>query len=288
MVLALRKGRHDHQPHDRIVAAPYGPTTGPRARAFACGAHLAVHRAEAWNVLIDRTNPHSTRDAELESLRESWGVTNAEEWHEQLTALLDEEGSDPAATMALDLRRHAMTQLGRPVDFPTWRDIIARHCGRQAIPDDGRAFLIRRAEAVARYEKRFIADGLLTPGAFIHSMRAYDFGRAVNMAKWGYRAGFCDEQTAERAVLYAGEQCHRYYSSWADFSAGYVLGRLLRFDHGGPLRRVFRRWTDGLLAAVQGVKRSQADWYLSALVPHRLLMEEPASPWRQLPWSIHD
>lgn len=247
----------------RLVTAPEGPTTGLLARALACGAHLSVHRGEAWNVLYDSRYPQGSRARELRNLRENWGVTVAADWDGLLSGLLSDESSDGPASTVLGIRRRATGRLGEPIDGGTWDDAIGRYCGQRGIGWRNRRVLTRAAEAVLRYEQRFHADGLLESEAVVHSVHAYDFGRAVNMVRWGYRAGYCDQADAEQMVLYAGEQCHRYYASWSEFSAGYILGRLLRFD-----------------------RQKFGHWYDTALVPHQILVNDAGSPWRQLPWSI--
>lgn len=246
----------------RLVTAPEGPTSGLLARALACGAHLAVHRGEAWNVLFDSRHPHDSRVRELRNLRDNWGVTAPADWDGLMTVLLGDESSDGSASTVMSLRGRAMGQTDEPIDRETWTELIGRYCGQRGIGWRGRKVLLRSADAVLRYEQRFRADGLLPSDTVVHSVHAYDFGRAVNMAKWGYRAGFCDEQGAEELILHAGEQCHRYYASWSEFSAGYILGRLLRFDHG-----------------------KFGHWYDTALVPHQILVNDADSPWRTLPWS---
>jgi hypothetical protein len=115
------------------------------------------------------------------------------------------------------------------------------------------------AGVITRYEARFRADGLLPPNWVVNSVLGYDFGRAVNMARWGFGARFCDHRTAESIILRAGELTRQYYTSWADFGAGYALGRVLRFD-----------------------KEQYGHMYDSVLGPHLMLTHDPASPWRHI------
>jgi hypothetical protein len=60
-------------------------------------------------------------------------------------------------------------------------------------------------------------------------------------------------------VLEAGSLARRYHQSWADLSAGYVMGRLL---HDG--------------------EEEFGDWYAAAVRVHHLLLRDPASPWLNL------
>lgn len=63
-------------------------------------------------------------------------------------------------------------------------------------------------------------------------------------------------------MIRAGELCREHYSSWEEFSAGYILGRALRFD-----------------------EESFGHMYSSALTPHRILSKDLASPWRNIPFQ---
>ncbi|MFI2367013.1 DUF1266 domain-containing protein [Streptomyces sp. NPDC018833] len=49
---------------------------------------------------------------------------------------------------------------------------------------------------------------------------AWDYGRAVSMARWGVAARFGDVPEPERSVLRAGEATRVTYRSWADCGAG--------------------------------------------------------------------
>jgi hypothetical protein len=122
--------------------------------------------------------------------------------------------------------------------------------------------LLDLTETIGRHEERFRADGLLPADGDVHSVAAYDFGRAVHMARWGREAHFCDQATAERLVISAGEGCRRHYDSWATLSAGYALGQVLRSD-GGEFPAS----------------------YDTALAAHRLLAEAADGPWQTVPWE---
>lgn len=229
-----------------IVTAPDGPTGGQAAQDLACGAHMAVNQGVAWN---DVTGRDLARTSLRVDIQRDWGVAGPRDWQDVMDRLLAERGDSPADA-ALALRRGA--------DLDTWTDAIRQAGGAG---ETGVQELLAWAQRITRYEEKFRADGLLPPGAWIRSVRAYDWGRAVNMARWGLRAGYCDRPAAERAVRAAGDLCARHHTSWADLSAAYGLGRLLRFDDDEF-----------------GV------WYDTVAEPHKLLTTDPDSPWHTLPW----
>jgi hypothetical protein len=242
---------------DTLVSAPRGPFFGPLAHGFACGPHIPIHNADPWNTLVDPVGEYEdTRDA----LAESWGVTSTEEWREQVDYLLAGENVGPETDLLLQLRRQLIGQYGR-YDLPMWRDSILRWCQGRGVDAEQAQEFTGNAGVITRYEARFRADGLLPPNGIVNSVLGYDFGRAVNMARWGFGARFCDYRTAESVILRASQLTRQYYVSWADFGAGYALGRVIRFDN-----------------------EEYGHMYDSVLGPHLMLLNDPASPWRHIPF----
>ncbi|MES9603708.1 MULTISPECIES: DUF1266 domain-containing protein [Actinomadura] len=243
--------RRPDRDHDVLVTDPGSAAWGRLAAALAVGAHLAVGNGVAWNSLAD---DESARDDRV-LLERDWGITGTESWREQMDALLDARNSDPAIQMVLDRR-------GRGTGKRAWQDAIVAWCGERDISEQTVREVLDLSEAVLRYEARFRADGLLPPDGRVESVFGYDLGRAVNMARWGLNAGYCDAEEAEKCVLTAGHRAHQTYASWQEFSAGYVLGRMLRFDEG-----------------------EFGEWYERSLTGHRILAEDPGSPWRRMAWG---
>jgi hypothetical protein len=119
------------------------------------------------------------------------------------------------------------------------------------------------ARAAAGHLAAMRADGVWEPdGEQSPDVHAWNLGRAVNLARWGAATKLCDPDEARETIRRAGRQAAAAYRDWREFSAGYVLGRLLHFGdedrsrYYHPVRRV-----------------------------HRILAEDPASPWRVLELS---
>jgi hypothetical protein len=246
----------------RVHSEPGGYFHGPVAHAFACGAQMAVTNEAPWNT-IDRSCSCCSPKQKRAMLKESWGVESLADWHRVLENLLDDEGSDGPAELILDLRAQAARQRQGPVDPGAWRRAIRSWQEAQNAPKELYEQLVGLAGVILTYEKRMTADGALPPGGMVTAMIAYDFGRAVNMARWGVHAQFADRVTAERYIMRAGAQCLRYFASWADLSAGYILGRCLRFDDG-----------------------EFGDFYTDPVAAHRALLTDPGSPWLNLPFRM--
>ncbi|QHC24644.1 DUF1266 domain-containing protein [Streptomyces sp. GS7] len=149
---------------------------------------------------------------------------------------------------------------GQFVPADTEAALRARHGGtEEAEAPSGDAPAV--PELVGRYEERFRADGLLPAGGRVVSLTALDLVHAVGLVRWGLGARLCAPPQAEQAVTRVAARAREVYGSWEEFAAGYALGRLLAFDNGwfGPP-------------------------YTEAAHIHRVLTQDPASPWRSLPF----
>jgi hypothetical protein len=241
-----------------IAVAPSEPTTGEFAASLAVGAHMSLNHGVSWNALKDDAN---SQQKIYEDLKNQWHISTPNELRECMEDLLDDETGDSVADFVLEVRVQLAGQLGALPDPQVWRQAVAGNAREQGVPETVLDDMTAAIERVVRYEQRFRADGLLREGGFVSSLLAYDLGRAVNMARWGLKLRFIGEEQAREYVLRAGKQAFGRYTSWADLSAGYSLGRVLRFDN------------------------DEFDvWYATVLEPHQVLLTDPASPWLTLPW----
>lgn len=257
----LAHWRRLHEETDRparLIGLRHGALRGPLAYGLACGAHLALANGVPWNEV--GTVYHEYND-ELRSLRESWGITERADWQRQLDVLLDARNSPAEPDFVLRVREELRAGLDEAPPAELWRETAAGHAqdigvGHGAVKEIEE--LVRR---IIRYEARFRADGLLPPDGRVTTAVAYDYGRAVNLARWGLSARFCTPHEAEQAIVHAGALSRSAYRSWEDFSAAYALGRVLRFDG-----------------------ESYGSYYQGNVTAHRMLTEHEASPWRNIPW----
>ncbi|MBB6120111.1 DUF1266 domain-containing protein [Nocardiopsis algeriensis] len=247
----------------RLLSDPQGVFQGPPAHAFACGAHMPVAGRGVWNAL------HSAcaccdADDNRAKLRDSWGITDTPGWEQALSSLVSDDRSPDPLALVLDLRAREAARLpGAPFDAGSWPELIGRWCWAQGADPSVYPSLVDTAARVWEYEERMAEDGVLPRGTLVRTVRAYDLGRAVNLARWGVSAGHGDPETALRYVLRAGAASMRHYGSWEEMSAGFVLGRAMAFDEGrfGP-------------------------YYTDSVAAHRVLTTDPLSPWRNLPWHM--
>jgi hypothetical protein len=144
-------------------------------------------------------------------------------------------------------------------EYDHWRATIEGLLG-----DPGTAARARRAGGraeTAQHLAAMAADGIWEsePDGPVPDVRAWDYGRAVNLARWAAATKLCDADEARETVLRAGRLAAAACRDWREFSAGYILGRLLHFGD-----------TD------------RAKYYHPIRTVHRILAEDPASPWRTL------
>lgn len=266
-----RRAQVGARPGGLLVTHFGGPLHGPVAQGLACGAPLAVHHSVPWNELGTAFLDHA---ADAQTLREQWSVTDPAGWQQRLDQLLGGQFV-PAETEAA-LRGRADGRSGgaaadraRTADEADTTDATdSTDATDKDRTDDAGAGSPDSAatpavpELVTRYEERFRADGLLPADGHVVSLVALDLAHAVTLVRWGLGARLCAPQQAEQAVTQAGAKAREVYGSWEEFAAGYALGRMLAFDNGwfGPE-------------------------YAQAVHLHRVLTQDPASPWRGLPFA---
>ncbi|MEU7044687.1 DUF1266 domain-containing protein [Streptomyces varsoviensis] len=243
----------------RLLTKATGPLSGPLAHGLGCGALLAVTNGVMWNDLDDVYDDYE-QDRRL--LRDLWGTTTARDWQENMDTLLAAENSPAEPEFALRVRARLTRAWGVPPAHDDWRHACTEALDELSAPPSADAEVQRVIGRVLAYEARFRADGLLPAGGVVRSAVAYDYGRGVNFARWGFSARLCGADVAQAAIVRAGALSREHYASWTEFSAGYALGRLLRFD-GDEF----------------------GDWYTSVLRPHRMLMEDTSGPWRSISWE---
>ncbi|MFD6590889.1 DUF1266 domain-containing protein [Streptomyces anulatus] len=238
-----------------------GPLHGPLAHGLALGAHLAVTNGLIWNRLGAAYENYASDRARL---RSPWGIPHRAEYRDRLASLMKNQLVGRVQEGVLRTRHTLAHRLGRTPTREEWSDAVARaFAARDA---DDRAVADRALRHVTLYEERFRADGVLAPEGRVDTLAAFDLGRAVNVVRLALGARYGDPHEAEQDVLRVGELARAAYSSWADFSLGYLMARV-----------VHRAEDDGPEAAEPTYRQSLAE--------HRLLIQDPTSPYRNIPWS---
>ncbi|WP_142102761.1 DUF1266 domain-containing protein [Rhodococcus spelaei] len=194
------------------------------------------------------------------ALSRSWSITDRPDWEKAMQDLLAGRNIGGDGEVVLAIRMTARQQWGvESISMSQWLDCITQWCRTSGHSAEVEKQCRSIAQRVGRYESRFRADGLIPPEGFVTSMLAYDYGRAVNMARWGFLAEYCGSVVAEQCILRASTLARAKYVSWQEFSASYILGRVIRLDDDG-YNSYYQRVFDG----------------------HRILTGHPDSPWRHM------
>ena len=224
---------------DRLVAAGNWSRTDALAASLACGSHLAVQNEAPWNAIGYVYNDYP---ADVRLLREGWRITEYEHWRAATEDLLTGPGSAAEAV----------------AEQP---DAVAAHLA--AMRADGiwepEAGVDARAAAGAGTGVRVESGSESGLATRVPDVRAWDYGRAINLARWAAATKLCDMDEARDTARRAGRASAGLYRDWRELSAGYILGRLLHFGDVG-----------------------RGEYYRSIRKVHRILVEDPASPWRTL------
>ena len=199
------------------------PPLSPEQRwAIAAGANLARLNGTTLASLNTAQLPGTDRHI----LRRWWSVTDGASLRKTMTWLAEEghrSQFQELHTVCQEAQGDPVAQLNLRSAGPTV-DFVLRHIGR-----------FKNGDLVA-----------------------WDFARLINMARWGFTAGYLPEAEAWEAIMLAARRLAREYASWEELSENYLLG--------------FSYWRDG--ADPDDLLRDAATW----------LMTDPESPWRQIPW----
>jgi len=89
----------------------------------------------------------------------------------------------------------------------------------------------------------------------------WNFPRLINLARWGYAAGYLKEDEAWDFIMPAAERIQKTFSSWQEMGQVYLDARARLYSNSLGSRR-------------------QAEY------AYRELLRDPASPWRKYPWNL--
>jgi hypothetical protein len=182
-----------------------GPTAEEvRIHALAFGAILGSQNGEPHTQLAlssgesDLSDPQKERDM----LASWWGVHTREE----LLSLLDklQSGEDGTRSDFWVIRRKLIE--GKMENY-------VRIISEAASEDNGAA----RAVIVATHLNPIHGNALPTT--------AWDFGRYINLCRWGVVSGWLTEQEAWDRIVPAARLLQASFTSWDEFAVDYIVGR---------------------------------------------------------------
>jgi Protein of unknown function (DUF1266) len=209
------------------------PSRAQKAWAIAASAILAGFNREPTNTLAagGLTEEQKIRTRRL--LEEWWGIGNRDDLFGALSWI--EQGGHRQVFSALGARA---SQLG-PEDL---KKVVGR-----LNSEDANSVLVAR-----RYYEKLGGQ----------SITGWDFGRYINLCRWGVQVGYLSEEEAWPRVMYAAIILQQSFGSWQEFGENYLIGRefwsLRQTQKDGPAMRAS---------------------YLR-------LLNDPSSPWNRIPWGL--
>jgi hypothetical protein len=90
---------------------------------------------------------------------------------------------------------------------------------------------------------------------------AWNYPRAVIVARWGYAMGYLSEAEAWTVIMPAAQRLQQTFSSWHELGRSYLTARQVFWGGGVALQR-----------------ENEA--------VYRSILMDPASPWRKYPWNL--
>ncbi|MFT3901180.1 MAG: DUF1266 domain-containing protein [Gordonia sp. (in: high G+C Gram-positive bacteria)] len=244
-----------------ITADPDGPLYGMLAQGLALGAPLTVmHDGTAWNSVYD-CGEDDTEDCRY-LLTEVWGIGSEEHWLEVISRLVDGEYGDSEAYWAVRMRTRARRRLGGPrVDDAAWTAEIAS----AFTEPENEKFIEQIASAIPRVhaaENQLRAAHLLDSDEEVEHCDAYDYTRAISVARWGVRFGWGTPNVVPNVAVDVARRAALDYSSWRAYALGWDLGRIVTYTE---------TWGRQTVQSIEAI---------------RPLLDSVASPWRNLPFPV--
>ncbi len=125
----------------------------------------------------------------------------------------------------------AILALSPQMDSETLRQHLEQRFGGPAAAADIREFVDNHAVCLPTLE----AWGYLTsPADLERGTRAYDWGRAVTVARVARGAGYLTEREARGFIARAALLSAQAFDSWREFAVSYLLGRAIWGGIGDP------------------------------------------------------
>jgi hypothetical protein len=186
-------------------AAAAAPTDAMRTHALAFGAILDSQNGSPHSRLMPtmaQAERQKAEEKEKEMLASWWDIHNREELLETLDKLKSGENGHRRAYW--EIRRRLL--YGK---MENYLGVIS-----EASPENNggaRAFIVATHLSPLR--------GATLP------ITAWDFGRYINVCRWGVICGWISEQEAWDRIIPAARLLQASYTSWDDYAADYLLGR---------------------------------------------------------------
>jgi hypothetical protein len=215
------------------------PETDPEKRfALAIGAI----NGEQLTANVDSLETGVDRQRVVEGLNENWGVSSTDSARSTIAWLLG-EGHRVYFNDVVAIARNPKN---------TWKQAVQKF--------DEPERVLEYVEHWSETEAELRAAGMLKSEQDIaRGILSWDLGRAINVARMAYDAGYLSQSEAWAAIDQAAALARPAFASWEELARSYILGRAMWSGSGMTL--------DGLINIAQK------------------LLVDAESPWTQIRWA---
>ncbi|MGG4551216.1 DUF1266 domain-containing protein [Paenibacillus humicus] len=168
---------------------------------LAYGANLALYRSESPRILPVKTGLDTLR----QGLASAWDISNSEEAVETLEWLLTE---------------------GHRADYDEL--LAALHAGESFTAEEvGKSQECYESAKSELIKKLSFAESDFTR---LDTIAAWDYDRAVNIARWSFIVGYITEEQAWGYIGRAADAASLVFDSWKDYFISFALGRAIAYE----------------------------------------------------------
>ena len=223
------------------VADTRPPLTPAQQFAIAGGGHLTVVNEASFNALETGMSPEQHA-----SLPDWWGITNRDTALGALNGLLDSGHRDYYRLIVEVLDNFPPDEWDRQLRAVRRQHTIHRD-------------LVQYKNNLLLGFRELRNKGFLGPDERVEFVSAYDYSRAINVARWCHDLGYITTEETWQVIMQSAKQLQYAYSSWRDMGAAYLLGRYM--------------W---------GANEFDMSDSEAAI---RMLLTDPNSPWQTIDWK---
>jgi hypothetical protein len=176
---------------------------------------MRIH-ALAFGALLDSQNadPHSRLERPLEPA--AW-QDEAKHWKEMMASWWNINSREDLLNTLSKLQSG---EFGSRHDF--W--VIRRRLLEGKMENYSR-IIAASSDGGAQARALLVATHLAPLRGAALPLAAWDFGRYINLCRWGVKCGWLSEQEAWDRIVPAGRLLQASYTSWDAFASDYLLGR---------------------------------------------------------------
>ncbi|MDM5248651.1 DUF1266 domain-containing protein [Lysinibacillus sp. G4S2] len=185
----------------RVEMEMANPLSKEKQHLLAYGANLALYRSESPRILQMNVDHETLK----EGLSSYWDISNSEEAVQTLEWLLSE---------------------GHRTNFDEL--LLALKTGQSFTEEE----VGKSQECYKSAQEAMIKKLSFMKSDFdqVNTIAAWDFERAVNIARWSYILGYLTEEQAWSYIDRAADAASPFFQSWKDYFISFAFGRAIAYE----------------------------------------------------------